>query len=223
MHTILRTAPLIASALDDQRYGLGDCACVRRRCRRARVGHSVADWDRAGYPAAPSRLRGRHRDRCANPPAVHPRLRRQHGRPSLLRDRRRRPAGDACDALRAPRVRGPSPPTRSLSKRCATAVAKERWPAARPRSAGGWGSRATDRSLVTGDELHTDTAPGGVGRVALAFVGARTAPTTHASIAERDDIEAGLNDGSRRDRPAREVRDGASHGQVSGSSSSPAP
>src|SRR4051795_10981900 len=35
-----------------------------------------------------------------------------------------------------------------------------------------WVSRATDGSLVTGDELHTDTA---------------------ASIAERDDIEVGLN------------------------------
>jgi hypothetical protein len=41
-------------------------ARVRRRCRcrRARGGHGVADWDRAGFPAAPSRLRGRHRDRA---------------------------------------------------------------------------------------------------------------------------------------------------------------
>jgi hypothetical protein len=42
-------------------------ARVRRRCRRARGGHGVADWDRAGYPAAPSRLRGRHRDRALIP------------------------------------------------------------------------------------------------------------------------------------------------------------
>jgi tRNA(Ile2) C34 agmatinyltransferase TiaS len=31
------------------------------------------------------------------------------------------------------------------------------------------------------------------GRVALALVGAPMTPTTHASIAERDDIEVGLN------------------------------
>jgi hypothetical protein len=43
------------------------------------------------------------------------------------------------------------------------------------------------------DELHTDTAVVVVGRVALALIGARMTPTTHASIAERDDIEVGLN------------------------------
>ena len=43
------------------------------------------------------------------------------------------------------------------SKRCATAV-----------------SRATDFSLVTGDELHADTAVVVVGRVVLALVGTRT-------------------------------------------------
>jgi hypothetical protein len=43
MHAILRSAPVIASGVDDQRYALGDCARVRRRCRRPRGGHSVAD------------------------------------------------------------------------------------------------------------------------------------------------------------------------------------
>jgi hypothetical protein len=58
---------------------------------------------------------------------------------------------------------------------------------------GGAVSRATDCRLVTGDELHTDTAVGVVGPVALALVGARMTSTTRASMAERDDIEVGLN------------------------------
>jgi hypothetical protein len=48
--------------------------------------------------------------------------------------------------------------------------------AARPRSAGGGVSRASDCSLMTGDEPHTDTAVVVVGRVALALVGARMTP-----------------------------------------------
>ena len=38
------------------------------------------------------------------------------------------------------------------------------------------GLARTDCSLVTGDELHTDTAVVVVGRVALALVGARMTP-----------------------------------------------
>jgi hypothetical protein len=50
------------------------------------------------------------------------------------------------------------------------------------------------------DLTRQTTAVGVVGRVALALVGARMTPTTHASIAERDDIEVGLN--GRATRPA---------------------
>jgi hypothetical protein len=45
-------------------------------------------------------------------------------------------------------------------------------------------------------------------------------PTTRASIAERDDIEVGLN---QRVATRCQLRDSVTHGQVSGSSSSPAP
>jgi hypothetical protein len=45
-------------------------------------------------------------------------------------------------------------------------------------------------------------------------------PQTHASIAERDDIEVRLN---QRVATRRQLRDSVTHGQVSGSSSSPAP
>jgi len=55
-----------------------------------------------------------------------------------------------------------------------------------------WGLARNGPHLVTGDELHTETAVGVAGRVALALVGARMTPTTHASIAERDDIEVAL-------------------------------
>jgi hypothetical protein len=54
-------------------------------------------------------------------------------------------------------------------------------------------SNASDCILVTGDDLRTDAAVGVVGRMGLALVGARATATTHASIAERDEIEAGLN------------------------------
>ncbi len=97
-----------------------------------------------------------------------------------------KPAVGACSQRVASAGRASAAPRR---------WAKERWRAARP-SAGGGVSRATDCSLVTGDELHTDTAVGVVGRVALALVGACMTPTTHASIAERDDIEVVSTDGS---------------------------
>src|SRR3954447_5267201 len=49
---------------------------------------------------------------------------------------------------------------------------------------------AIGAAVLLGDGL-ADTAVGVVGRVALALVGARMTPTTHASIAERDEV--GLN------------------------------
>ena len=81
----------------------------------------------------------------------------------------------------------------------------------------------TDCSLMTGDELHRNTAVVVVGRGALALVGAISPPATRASIAARMDTEVGLSGRSRRDWPGRQLRDSVTHGQVSGSSSSPAP
>jgi hypothetical protein len=93
-------------------------------------------------------------------------------------------------------VRASSQPVTSARGRAS--AAPPRWRrsddrAARPRSAGDADSRATDCRLVTGDELQTDTAVVVVGRVALALVGARIPPATHASIVERDDSEVDLN------------------------------
>jgi hypothetical protein len=76
------------------------------------------------------------------------------------------------------------------------------------------------RPLHVHDKAMQQTAVGVVGRVALALVGARMTPTTHASIADRDDIEVGLNR-EVATRPA--ASPSVSHAQVSGSSSSAAP
>ena len=58
-----------------------DELCVTAAVQRRRGGHSVVDRGRAGHPAAPPRLSGRHRDRCTDSAAVHSRLRQQHGHP----------------------------------------------------------------------------------------------------------------------------------------------
>jgi len=118
-----------------------------------------------------------------------------------------------------PAFRASSQPVTSATGRASAATprwAKERWPCSSSTLGWRWGLRSTDRSLVTDDELRTDTAVVVVGRVAFALAGARMTPATHVSIARC------LNR-SRRDRPCRKLRDSVTHGQVSGSSSSAAP
>jgi tRNA(Ile2) C34 agmatinyltransferase TiaS len=56
-----------------------------------------------------------------------------------------------------------------------------------------WPAASSPRKFTGCWTIRYRHGSGRGGRVALALVGAPMTPTTHASIAERDDIEVGLN------------------------------